>query len=56
MVTGLCSHCLAYDFYLDALRRPGANVFRKCASWQTFQAGECSANEIANMGLNADLR
>ncbi|XP_052120834.1 lipase member H-like [Frankliniella occidentalis] len=53
---GLCSHCLAYDVIIDSLRRPSANVFRNCSSWQAFQSGECEGGSKAVIGVYADPR
>ncbi|KAE8753049.1 pancreatic triacylglycerol lipase-like [Frankliniella occidentalis] len=55
-IAGLCSHCLAYDVIIDSLRRPSANVFRNCSSWQAFQSGECEGGSKAVIGVYADPR
>ncbi|XP_034241107.1 pancreatic triacylglycerol lipase-like [Thrips palmi] len=55
-VVGLCSHCLVYDLMIDAILRPGSDVYRSCSSWQSYKNGECGQGDNAVMGIYTDPR
>lgn len=53
---GVCSHCFAFDVYVNALRKPNDLVATRCDSQSDLLRGACDGNPQTRLGLNVDQR